>query len=476
MRRNLFEYYELATNDAPLKTKNGKGFKIVYVDPDASTDKTSGHELQSIQNRELLKTYGMEWLPYNQYLKYVRGIPKAWGWLIWDGNEDNIYPLIKRFANEIGAKETRPEGADVDRTSDEVLKVLGALGDIIKNSEQVGGEVVAKAEEFKAKLEAGIGSDETMKAMQELVKFRAEMKKHMGHHLSMQNTILVFLQNPRATDVRSRGEWADMGYSVKDEAVPIILIMPARFKSYFGDKRDEIINNFLTDAGVSSRKELTPSQERRLKRKLMYPDFTAGFKTYQAFDIRDVVAGPNAEKFPENDFKWYDADSPETEKERRLIKAAIEFAKSIGVKSIDYKAVEELEGARGYATSDGRIVLADDKKNRGALNTVVHETSHELMHFETLHTTNPKLKKFYRGGRNGERTTSVIEQEAELSAWTVLTALGYDTQQESFNYLANWGLDRSNCKSVFDQIMAVADFIYDGITKKLKELYATNDF
>ena len=40
MRRVLREYYELATNSSVLKTKNGKGFKLVYVDPNVSTDNT----------------------------------------------------------------------------------------------------------------------------------------------------------------------------------------------------------------------------------------------------------------------------------------------------------------------------------------------------------------------------------------------------------------------------------------------------
>ena len=474
-RKYLLEYFQLGTNDVPLKTKNGKDFTIVYVDPDASTDSTAGSTGVDFQNRELLKSYGMVWLPKYRYIMYVKGVPNTWGWVIWKGQEDKIYPLIKRFANEIGAKETRPTGASADRTSDEVLSVLGALGDIIKNADQVGGEIVAKAEAFKKKLEDGIGGEETRNALQELVRFRTEMKKHMGHNVSMNNSILIWLQNPRATDVRSKGEWEDMGYTVKENATPITLVMPAVFKMFYGDKKKQITNDFLREIGVNDESELTPSARRRLNRKLRYPDLKAGYKTYVAYDIADVEAGPNAEKFPENNFKWYDADSPETEKERRLIHAAIEFAKSIGVKQIAYKSVEELGGARGYATSNGEIVLADDKKNRGALNTVIHETSHELMHFDALHTSNPNLKRFYRGRSGPGRDRQIIEQEAELSAWTVLTALGYDTHQEAFNYLANWGMDTSNCKSVFDQIMNVADFIYDGVTKKLKELYGSNN-
>ena len=54
------EYYELG-GGVPLKTKNGKGFKVVYVDPNTSTDST-------FENKELMKQYGMEYLPYYKFI------------------------------------------------------------------------------------------------------------------------------------------------------------------------------------------------------------------------------------------------------------------------------------------------------------------------------------------------------------------------------------------------------------------------
>ena len=71
------EYYSLKGSPS-LKSKNGKGFKIVYVDPNTSTDST-------FDNKDLLKSYGMEYLPYSRYIKYVKGVPHAWGWIVWDG-------------------------------------------------------------------------------------------------------------------------------------------------------------------------------------------------------------------------------------------------------------------------------------------------------------------------------------------------------------------------------------------------------
>lgn len=467
MKRTLKEYYELATNKSVLKTKNGKGFKLVYIDPDLSTDDTRS-------NKELMKKYGMEYLPYNRYIKNIKGIPNAWGWVIWDGSEDEKYPLIKKFAEEIGNQETPPEGGS-QRTIDEVLKSIEQLKDVIMNAQtsannvQIDGKgIIANAEEFKKKLAQGVGSRQTMEALAELARFRAEMSKHRGHALSLLNTILIFMQKRNATDVRSKGEWREMGYTPKPNAMQIVLSMPASFKKLFGAQYDEAVRRFLEKEGVDTIADLTPSQKRRLDRATKYPDPRGGFKPYIAYDISDLIKGEGAEEFPENTFKWYDADSNETEKEKILINACINFGKSIGVRSYEFVPNDELGGSRGSAAKSGDVKIVDDKRNHGLLSTVIHETAHQIMHWEVVKQASPNLKKFYRGG-SALRGTDIIEQEAELCSWIVLSGLGYENQQEHFNYLANWGMNIYNCSDVFDSIMKVADFMYEGIMKQLNK-------
>lgn len=462
-RKVLREYYELAANEL-LKTAKGKGFKVIYVDPDASTDST-------FNNKDLMKKYGMEYLPYNRYIRNVQGVPKAWGWIIWDGSEQEVYPLIRKFAEEIGSQETPPDNGS-NRTVEEVLASIEQLKDVIMKAQasgQVridGNGIIANAEEFKKKLAQGVGSRETMEALAELTRFRIEMSKHRGHQLSLLNTILIFLQKGNATDVRSKGEWREMGYTPKLDATQIVLAMPASFKKLFGAQYDEVVRRFLEKEGVKAISELTPSQKRRLDRETKYPDPQGGFKEYIAYDISDLIKGEGAEEFPENNFKWFDADSDETEKEKVLINACIEFGKSIGVKSYEFVPVDSMGGSRGSASISGKVKIVDDKKNHGLLSTVIHETAHQIMHWEVVKTSNPNLKKFYRGG-SALRGSEIVEQEAELCAWIVLSGFGYENQQEHFNYLANWGMNVNNCSDVFDSIMKVADFMYEGIMNNL---------
>lgn len=453
----LREYYDV--KPMKLKTRSGKDFTLVYVDPATSTDNT-------YQNRELMKKYGMEYLPYNRYIKYVEGVPKAWGWLVWKGQESNMAPVIRKFAEEIGQQET-PREDGRQRTMEEVIQALDELKDFIMNASNSdeGSAIIASAEELKKKLAQGIGSNETMAALQELIKFRNEMARHMGHKLSFMNTILVWLQKKNATDVRSRGEWREMGYTPKEGATPIILSMPARFKPYYGAQYDEIVRKFLEKEGVKKISDLTPSQKRRLERETKYPDIRAGYKPYMAYDISDMVKGPNAEEFPENNFEWYIKSGSNTSKEKSLINAVITFGKSLGV-TYDFKSLDDLGGARGYATNNGEVVLGERDRDLGFLSTAIHETAHQIMHLEVVKNKNPRLARFYYGVK--DRGTEIVEQEAELCAWIILSSLGYDKEEQPLlNYMANWGMNVNNCNNVFDQVFKVAEFVYDGIVKAL---------
>lgn len=465
----LREYFQLAANGTPLKTRNGKGFKLIYVDPEASTDQT----YKNPNNQSILKKYGMEFLPYNRYIKNMQGIPNAWGWVVWDGSEDKIYPLIQQFANEIGSQETPPDNG-MQRTADEVLAAIEELKPYIMQAKaQIpnfnGDEIIKNAEQFKEMLSKGIGSKETMDALEELARFRAEMMKHMGHQLSWLNTILVFLQKKNARDVRSKGEWREMGYTPKEGATPIILAMPAKFNKFYGAKYDEIVRRFLEKMEVRSISELTPSQKRKLERLTKYPDPYGGFKEYMAYDISDLVKGEGAEELPVNNFDWYDKDSDESDKEKILIDACIEFGKSIGINSYEFVDPSTMGGSRGSASIDGTIKIVDDKKNHGLLSTVVHETAHEIMHWEVVKSKNSAYAKYYRGG-SALRGSEIVEQEAELCAWIVLSGFGYKYQQQHFNYMANWGMNVSNCNKVFDEILKVADFIFKGMVRNTPKM------
>lgn len=468
MKQLLNEYYQLA-NSGLLSTKNGKNFTIVYVDPKKSTDQTYGNE----ENKALLKKYGAEWLPGNNYIKYAKGVPHAWGWVIWKGREESVYAQIKSFCDEIGALET-PKEEGMQRTAEEVLADIDEeLASLIANSDfPEGDKILRNAEEYKNMLAKGIGSQETMDALARLVQYRRELERGGAQEYSWLNTLLIMMQKPDASDVRARGTWLEGGYTIKEGATPIVLSMPRKFGHFYGEKKDKIVKEYLEKVGVTSEKELNVFQKKQLDRKLSYPIRSAGFKPYLAYDISDVVAGEKAipvapkEKL-EDVFQWYAKLEP-TQKEAVLINACIAYGKSIGVKAYYFVGKEELGSSRGSASSNGVVRVIDDEKDLGVLSTTIHETAHQILHWTVVKNSTPSMERYYRGG-SLERGTSIIEQEAELTAWVVLTGFGYRNLQSHFNYLANWNMDVKNCSEVFDSIMTIANEIHKGMLKNINK-------
>jgi hypothetical protein len=469
MKKLITETFVLSKTD-PLFTKNGKEFFCIYVDPQKSTDVT----LNNKANQDLLKSYGMVWFPSCKYTYGVKDVPQAWGWPIFKGKESEKYPLVNRFSKEIIEKETPMDDGN-RRKYEEVLADIGEeLASLISNSNDFpdGDKILRHAEEYKEMLAKGIGSKETMDALARLVQYRRELEKCGEQNYSWLNTLLIMMQKKGATDVRARGTWIDAGYTINEGATPIILSMPKAFGYFKGSMAAAIIDDYLKEVGVNKRKELNAFQERQLRKKLSYPIKSAGFKPYIAYDISDTTPGPNAvptrpKQKLEEVFQWFAKLEP-TEKETVLINACIAYGKSIGVKAYYFVPKEELGTSRGTASSNGIVRVIDDEKDLGVLSTTIHETAHQIMHWTVIKNATKSMERFYRGG-SAERGTQIIEQEAELTAWVVLTGFGYKDLQTHFNYLSNWGMNVKNCSDVFDGIMKVANEIHKGMLKNINQ-------
>ena len=464
MKQLLREIYQLANTEKLRNPKTGKEFYCVYIDPKTSTDQTYGNE----ENKKLIMSYGAEWLPYNKREKMTSGVPHAWGWIIYDGEENEKYPLINKFAQEIGSKETPVEGGN-PRTYDEVLDSISHLRDFIsKCNIPVKDAVLKNAEEYEKLLIQGIGSPETMEAINQLAERKRKLdniaKANGARNYSWFNTMIIQVMKPNAIFVTAKGKWLEKGYTINKDAKPLFLSRPKKIRTLFGQQRTDAINEYLREVGVSSEKELNPFQKDALKIRLTYADTSAGYDTYVAYDVTDVTPGPNSPKIimpPEfkDDFKWFVEMDP-TDKDNICINACIKYGLSIGITEYSFLDKKELGSARGYATNTGRIAILDKERDLGIVKTAIHETAHEIMHFPHVSKATPSLKKFYRGD---VLDRDIKEQEADLTAWITMKGLGYPIMQEGFNYMANWGMNVQNCSKVFRSILEVANTIFNGI-------------
>lgn len=450
-------------------TKTGKSPLLVYIDPKTSTDNT-------FDVKDEFKEYGMEYLP-SKLGKYA---PHAWGWILWNGEQDKQMGMVKKFINDLPQIETQPENGNKrgfeDITSNlepvvqEILRSIEAAEKVQAKTPQ-DAEAKKKIEEFKDIVSKGLDDENTKKFIANLIKYRAELRKHNAYNLGWTNVLLAwFARNGKATQIRPVKEWEKMGYQPKPGIEPIDLLGKGyKHRPYTPEEKAKVIQQYLKDKGVESVEELPPSSQYDLKNRQMRGKIIPGSEYqfgYKAYDILDVepIPGREAEKEPEepNENWWWDK-IPADEKDEALTQALIEFAESDECGNITIKLDNTqagLSGARGNATSTGDINLVNDEYIK--FPTAIHELTHQLRHWAFASMNNPALKRFYN--RNAGR--DVREQEADLCAAFVSYSFGYNIDSR-LNYLSNWHLTKDTVNDVFSQIADCASFIEAGVKKYL---------
>lgn len=452
-------------------TKTGKSPLLVYIDPKTSTDDT-------FKAKDQFKEYGMEYLPS----KLGNYAPHAWGWILWNGENDKQMSLVKKFIEDLPSIESQPEdgtqrgfddiASNLEPVVQEILRTIQAAEKLAPKTPQ-DAEAKKKIEDFKNIVAKGLGDENTKKFIENLIKYRTELRKHNSYNLGWTNVILAwFARNGKATQIRPVKEWEKMNYQPKPGVTPIELIGRGyRHTPYTAEEKAKIIQDYLNAKGVDSIEELPPSSQYDLRNRQMKGKIVPGSEyqyLYKAYDILDVepIPGKEAEKEPEepNENWWWDK-VPADEKDEALTKALVQFAESdeCGNIKINLDNTQiELGGARGNATSTGDINLVNDEYIK--FPTAVHELTHQLRHWVFASQNNPALKRFYNRNAGKE----IREQEADLCAAFVSSIFGYDIQSR-LNYLSNWRLTKDTVNDVFNQIADCATFIEKGVKKHLEQ-------
>lgn len=114
---------------------------------------------------------------------------------------------------------------------------------------------------------------------------------------------------------------------------------------------------------------------------------------------------------------------------------------------------DEIEGsAKGYYSHmDKEICVRADMGESQTIKTMIHEVAHAMLH------DRDRMKQ-----RGEEKDQTTKETEAESIAFTVCSALGIDTSDYSFPYVASWagGKEMKELKDSMDTIrLTAADFL-----------------
>ena len=275
-----------------------------------------------------------------------------------------------------------------------------------------------------------------------------QMKKYSGTlgDYSGENSILIHMQSPNATIVRSASEWRYFGKEVRPGARRISILFPigipqkagpGKLKDFMERKREE----GLSDEAI----------EQLIKEKFnLDGDFAYHFGVGTVYDIKDTEPIPGKPQKPEE----------ETIKAQTFYKNLKEIAKK-------HYAVEEdilagVHGARGYTahSADGEGTMIRVMKIPGEDENVLHTLIHEMSH---AHLDHLERKDIPRG---------IAEAEAELSTYLVGAHFGFDFREDSAAYIKGW-LDNAKSegkdlgKENLDRVMNNARWLINEVSAKL---------
>jgi antirestriction protein ArdC len=231
------------------------------------------------------------------------------------------------------------------------------------------------------------------------------------HRYSFNNHLMIFLQRPDATVVAGFNRWKSLGRFVKKGEKGIAIFAPCRYKT-----------RIESDSGD----EQTVQQIR-------------GFRVVHVFDISQT----EGEELPDFDAvrpKLLDAEAPEG-----IWDALVGRAAAAGFEVIRNRRGTE----NGYCDfSSKRIAVRPDVAPAQAVKTLIHELGHALLHSEEF-----------------PRSKEIAEVEVESVAYIVCDAIGLDSGDYSFAYVARWS-DGSveTVRSTAERVVDCSRGILDGLT------------
>ena len=248
------------------------------------------------------------------------------------------------------------------------------------------------------------------------------------HNYSFNNTLLIAMQRPDATLVAGYNAWKNkFNRYVKKGEKGIQIIAPAPVKER--EEREKIDKDTgLTVLNESGEPEIEVV-ERVIPR----------FRVTTVFDY----AQTDGEPLPTLEVNELTARV----KDYTLLKEAIEQVSPVPIR------FGEIEGnAKGYYRHvDKEICVRADMGESQTIKTMIHEVAHAMLH------DSDQMKQ-----RGEEKDQLTKETEAESIAFTVCSALGIDTSDYSFPYVASWasGKELKELKDSMDTIrLTAADFL-----------------
>ncbi len=268
--------------------------------------------------------------------------------------------------------------SEVIERPDDILRDAPAAATVVAPTKSERGDRVRDYDGLLESLSDGITQLVTSEKWTQYLEVQSRFPTY-----SPNNAMLIMLQNPYATRVAGYRAWQALDHQVMAKEQALRIFAPMKYK------RDDALEG---------------ERAREIR----------GFKLVPVFDISQTE-GP---ELPEALSKLSGL-APDG-----VFATLTEFASTIGFR---VELPETLEsGANGDTThSLGRIRVVASNSGAQQVKTLAHEIGHALLHDPEV----PMTKELTRG---------LMELEAESTAYVICAALGMDTSDYSFGYVAGW--------------------------------------
>jgi hypothetical protein len=313
-----------------------------------------------------------------------------------------------------------------------------------------------KAKELDSKLDQYIqdiaNATDERAAMAELKRFFDFMEKF--HKYSFANTMLIYLQKRDASNVAGKVKWFKQFHrKLKQGAVPIFIWCAEVYKyTVSGEEKTE------ADPGDNANLDDAVKNSREVQ--------TVRFKPCLVFDVSDTEPIDERGEIPEEP-KWH-ADNIDNPTANVLHQIITKELQDLGVKVTQAQA---MRGEGGYSAG-GHINISAGSAGINALQTLIHEWAHELMHHRNSPIKDPKVETSLD---KGLMTLGELKQLRELQAEAVSAVVskhfGIPAGHQP-TYLALWKVKGSDIKNNVEIIRKVANYMINEIDKTAEKIMA----
>ena len=297
------------------------------------------------------------------------------------------------------------------------------MGYTQKSAEEKKKEIDAAME----KIENALPEVFTSKNFRDYLKFQSKF-----HHYSVNNIILIKLQNPNASLVAGYKQWQDKFERQVVQKGAIKIFAPMKYKKLvdkpvldeFGDKVFDENGNLKTE-----------------KKEVQY----VKYRLVNVFDVSQTEGKPLPSLTKELEG---------TDIRARALISAIQKVSEFHIAFAGNENEMIKQGAKGYYSKTfNHIVIKENMSDLQTAKTLAHEYTHGSLH------------------SNSDKPRDIKEIEAEATAFVISDYFGFDTGEYSFPYIAGWAMNQNaaTLHEVLDSIQKSVQAIIDKIEPEFKK-------